>query len=109
MQSTSRLMPLSGTGTPAPDNTPPSTPPTRSPWRLWVVVAVMLLMLAALLAQLIRYQLFPSASEQEAGQAAVMDTRGSIVDRHGAPLVVNRYFFQLTVTPCPHQDTQRAP
>ena len=98
MQSTSRLMPLSGTGTP-PDKSPPPSPPARSPWRLWVVVAVMLLLLAALLAQLIRYQLFPTSLEEEVGPAAVMDTRGSIVDRNGTPLVVNRYFFQLTVTP----------
>ena len=97
MQSTSRLMPLSGTGSQQ-DNTPP-TPPARSSWRLWVVVAVMLLLLAALMAQLIRYQLFPTTLEDEVAPVAVTDTRGSIVDRNGTPLVVNRYFFQLTVTP----------
>ena len=99
MQSTSRLMPLSGTGTPPPENTPPASPPARSSWRFWVVVFVMLLILTALLVQLVRYQLFPTTVEQDPGPAAVMDTRGSIVDRNGTPLVVNRYFFQLTVTP----------
>lgn len=104
MQSTSRLMPSGSAGKPAPDAppppaTPPGNPSGRSPWRLWVVVAVMLLILAALLAQLIRYQLFPTTIEQEEGPTATTETRGAIVDRNGTPLVVNRYFFQLTVTP----------
>jgi cell division protein FtsI/penicillin-binding protein 2 len=102
MQSTSRLMPLSGTGTSAPNDTPPGTPGTpsgRSSWRVWVVVAFMLVILAALVAQLIRYQLFPSKIEEGASAATVMDTRGAIVDRSGTPLVINRYFFELTVTP----------
>jgi cell division protein FtsI/penicillin-binding protein 2 len=59
----------------------------------------MILILAALLAQLIRYQIFPTALAETTGSAAANDTRGSIVDRNGTPLVVNRYFFQLTVTP----------
>jgi cell division protein FtsI/penicillin-binding protein 2 len=66
---------------------------------LWLVVAVMLLILAALLAQLVRYQLFPTTLSEETGPATVEDSRGAIVDRNGMPLVVNRYFFQLTVTP----------
>lgn len=98
MQSTSRLMPLSGTGTP-PDNTSPNTPLNRSPWRFWVVVAFMLVILAALIAQLVRYQLFPYEIEETASAATVDDIRGTIVDRNGTPLVVNRYYFQLTVTP----------
>jgi cell division protein FtsI/penicillin-binding protein 2 len=89
-------MPMSGTGKPSPDNTPP---PARSTWRLWVVVAVMLILLAALLSQLIRYQLFPITLEDDTASAAAMQTRGAIVDRNGAPLVVNRHFYQLTVTP----------
>jgi cell division protein FtsI/penicillin-binding protein 2 len=71
----------------------------RSTWRLWVVVSVMLVLLAAMLSQLIRYQLFPTKLDEGAAPAAVVDTRGTIVDRFGTPLVVNRYFFQLTVTP----------
>jgi len=66
---------------------------------MWLVVVVMLLILAALLVQLIRYQIFPTAIAESSAPAAVADTRGSIVDRNGTPLVVNRYFFQLTVTP----------
>ena len=99
MQSTSRLMPLSGTGKPTPETPPPAPPPVRSPWRLWVVVAVMLLLLAALIAQLVRYQLFPTELEEATAPTEANETRGSIVDRTGMPLVVNRYFFQLTVTP----------
>ncbi len=99
MQSTSRLMPLSDTGTPA-SREYASDSPART-FALAVVGGCCgdALMLAALLAQLIRYQLFPTAEEQTAGPATVMDTRGSIVDRNGTPLVVNRYSFQLTVTP----------
>ncbi len=99
MQSSARLVPMSSTGTPAPETKPPATPPTRLAWRVWVVVAVMLLMLAALIAQLVRYQLFPATLEETTATAAVMDTRGAIVDHNGMPLVVNRYFFQLTITP----------
>ncbi|MCC6453487.1 MAG: penicillin-binding protein 2 [Caldilineaceae bacterium] len=103
MQSTSRLMPSGSTSTSAPNNTPPDTalgtPVARSPWRIWVVVAFMLLLLAALVAQLLRYQLFPSKIEEGTTAATVMDTRGAIVDHNGTPLVVNRYFFELTVTP----------
>lgn len=98
MQSTSRLMPLGSADNPAPDNLPP-TPPVHSAWRLWLVVTVMLLILGALLAQLIRYQVFPTALAETTAPAAAVDTRGSIVDRNGMPLVVNRYFFQLTATP----------
>jgi cell division protein FtsI (penicillin-binding protein 3) len=97
MQSTSRLMPLSGTGKPVPDQLPPV--PERRTWRLWVVVSGMLVLLAALLSQLIRYQLFPTKLEEAAAPATVIDSRGTIVDRYGSPLVVNRYYFQLTVTP----------
>lgn len=98
MQSTSRLMPLVGASTQDPDNKPPVMPPPRSPWRMWTVVSFMLLVLAALVAQLVRYQLFPAADEENAG-AAAMESRGAIVDHNGVPLVVNRYFFQLTITP----------
>jgi cell division protein FtsI/penicillin-binding protein 2 len=92
-------MPVTGTGKPSPDKTPPPAPPVSSPWRLWVVVSVMLVLLAALLSQLIRYQLFPTQLEEETVQATVTESRGTIVDRNGTPLVVNRYYFQLTVTP----------
>jgi len=66
---------------------------------MWLVVVVMLLILAALLVQLIRYQIFPTALAEATGPATAADTRGAIVDRDGTPLVVNRYYFQLTVTP----------
>jgi cell division protein FtsI/penicillin-binding protein 2 len=66
---------------------------------MWVVVAVMLILLAAMVSQLVRYQLFPTNLDEGAVPATTMETRGAIVDRSGSPLVVNRYFFQLTVTP----------
>lgn len=99
MQSSARLMPTGNADTQPPNNTPSPSQPGRSYWRFWVVVAVMLLLLAALLAQLIRYQLFPTQLQQERAPAVVADTRGAIVDSHGTPLVVNRYFFQLIVNP----------
>ncbi len=53
-----------------------------------------------LMAQLARYQIFGADLP---GADPVAQTgpspRGMIVDRNGTPLVVNRYYFQLTATP----------
>ncbi len=99
MQSPSRLIPPGGPPTPPNDENPPINF-TRRTWRVWVVVGGMGVLLAALLFQLVRYQVFPPELEDERAVAAtVADTRGAIVDRNGEPLVVNRYYFQLTATP----------
>jgi cell division protein FtsI (penicillin-binding protein 3) len=66
---------------------------------MWTVVSFMVLVLVALIAQLVRYQIFPSVDEENFVAAEAMGSRGAIVDRNGSPLVVNRYFFQLTTTP----------
>jgi cell division protein FtsI/penicillin-binding protein 2 len=65
----------------------------------------MLLMLAAMLSQLIRYQLFPTELAVEAASAEVSEARGIVLDQSGNLLAVNRYYFQLTVTPA-HIKTQ---
>lgn len=99
MQSTSRLMSPSGNPVPQDDETQP-TSLTRRTWRVWVVVGGLCLLLAILLFQLVRYQLFPPPLDDEnLAPVAVTDIRGAIVDRNGEPLVVNRYYFQLTATP----------
>jgi cell division protein FtsI/penicillin-binding protein 2 len=65
----------------------------------------MLLLLAAMLSQLIRYQLFPTELAAEVAPAEVSETRGIVLDQSGNLLAVNRYYFELSVTPA-HIKTQ---
>ena len=100
MQTPTRLYQASSTAAPMPTTQPPVNSDNRPRWRIFALASVFILLVAWLLIQLLRYQIFPPKIE-EVPVAATSDgsTRGLIVDRHGVPLAVNRYFYQLTVTP----------
>lgn len=91
--------------TPAPAGPDPIVPPPvpaggRS-WRRFAALVVLFCILAlVIIAQLVRYQVFqPALDDVNPMVQPGPSPRGEIVDRHGTPLVVNRYFFQLTATP----------
>lgn len=97
MQSTSRLAAVR----PGHDEDENSINPEERPlWRIWAMVGVFGVFALILIAQLLRYQFFPpEVQEVETAATVDSDARGTVVDRNGTPLVVNRHFFQLTTTP----------
>ena len=99
MQTPTRLIPASSANAPAP--TPPPPPPEQRPRRrIYALAGGFILLTAWLVLQLFRYQIFPPQGEEvPVAETSDQDTRGLIVDRHGVPLAVNRYFYRLTVTP----------
>lgn len=65
-----------------------------------MVIAFFILLGLAVVAQLTRYQVFaPAVAVPPAALPNDPGARGAIVDRNGLPLVVNRFYFQLTATP----------
>jgi cell division protein FtsI/penicillin-binding protein 2 len=65
-----------------------------------VLVTIFCLLGVVLVAQLVRYQLFqPKLDDEILATQEQPNPRGLIVDRNGTPLVVNRYYYQLTATP----------
>ena len=108
MQS-SRLFNSGRPGDPPPDDSQATTQSAalqhgateeRSRWRVYTIVGVFAVIALMVLAQLMRYQIFtPADDDISLVQAQEDKTRGIIVDSTGEPLVVNRYYFQLTVTP----------
>lgn len=68
--------------------------------RFAVLIAILGLLVLIIIAQLARYQIFePDLLDTGPLPQTGPSPRGAIVDRHGTPLVVNRYYFQLTATP----------
>ncbi|RIK58642.1 MAG: hypothetical protein DCC57_00340 [Chloroflexi bacterium] len=82
------------------DPTPPAPAGMRSRRRFAALVVLFCILALVLVAQLVRYQIFePALPDSGALAQTGPSPRGMIVDRHGTPLVVNRYYFQLTATP----------
>ena len=104
MQTPSRLLQASSTAAPMPTTQPTTQSPVdtgnRPRWRVFALAGVFVLLTVWLLIQLLRYQIFPPKIEDvPVAESSDSSTRGLIVDRHGVPLAVNRYFYQLNTTP----------
>lgn len=70
---------------------------TRRLWRVWIVVVVLAALTLVVTGQLVRFHLFalPPATAPVGEHKQV---RGLIVDSGGAPLVVNRTFYEVAAT-----------
>jgi cell division protein FtsI/penicillin-binding protein 2 len=83
-----------------PDDAEPTVIEMRPIARMRTLGVVLSLLTAVLIFQLMRYQVWGGLEVPPAPQIAPESSpRGTIVDRSGTPLVVNRYFFQVTATP----------
>ncbi len=73
----------------------------RPRWRFSVIALCFICLGLIVLAQLTRYQIFGTGqvAAAPAEQTKDQSSRGTIVDAKGTPLVVNRYFFQVSATP----------
>lgn len=109
MQSSDRLRTTESTeSSPELDEQTSGANEIRPRWRIWTIVGVFGALTLLLGVQILRYQLFPPALESPPENTATGNTsRGTIVDRNGMPLVVNRHYYQLTATPA-HINTQEA-
>ncbi|HXF64495.1 MAG TPA: penicillin-binding protein 2 [Caldilineaceae bacterium] len=98
MQATPRLVPPTPSSPDAGTDHPVA--PERPRGRFSLLAALFCLLALVILAQLLRYQLFqPVLAEEEMVIQEEPNPRGVVVDRHGIPLVVNRYYYRLTATP----------
>ena len=83
-----------------PHSAPSETVQKREIWRFWILVFFFGLLAIMVLVPLFVHQVLqfgqalPSGSPHQ-GQPI----RGTIVDRHGAVLAADRYFYQVTTTP----------
>ncbi len=72
----------------------------RETWRFWILVGFFVLLSILVLAPLFVHQVLQYGQALPSGaphQGQPM--RGTIVDRHGAVLAAERYFYQVTTTP----------
>ena len=90
-----------------PHSAPSETVQKREIWRFWILVFFFSLLAIMVLVPLFVHQVLqfgqalPSGSPHQ-GQPM----RGTIVDRHGAVLAADRYFYQVTTTPSHFADDE---
>jgi len=72
----------------------------REIWRFWILVFFFGLLAAIVVASLLVHQVLQAGQALPVGEPHQgQSMRGSIVDRHGALLAADRYFYQVTTTP----------
>jgi cell division protein FtsI/penicillin-binding protein 2 len=72
----------------------------RELWRFWILVFFFGLLAAVVLIPLFVHQILQFGQALPSGMAHQgQPMRGTIVDRHGAVLAADRYFYQVTTTP----------
>lgn len=82
-----------------PTGTPPSNIQQREIWRFWIVALIFGVCAVAILLRLVSYQLFQWGETRPTGQAhAGPPARGVIVDRKGALLAADHFYYQVAVT-----------
>lgn len=79
----------------------------RARWRFWLIAVIFGLVVLLIFLQLFRYQVVGAGERTFATAPQNPPPRGVVVDANGTPLVVNRYFYQITATPS-HLTTQGA-
>ena len=91
----------------------PTAPPAesiqkRELWRFWMLVLFLGALTAAVLVPLVLHQAFQLGVIEAAGLPHQgQSPRGSIVDRLGALLAADRYFYEVSTTPA-HFDDEEA-
>jgi cell division protein FtsI/penicillin-binding protein 2 len=104
MQSTRKTATASSPGNSAPSNQDGLDPAAvfqqeRARWRFWLIAVVFGMVVLAIFLQLFRYQVVGAGERVLPALPQDPPPRGVIVDANGTPLVVNRYFYQITATP----------
>ncbi len=89
------------------DNTMSPSTSGGSRRRFAALIVLFCILGLVLIAQLVRYQIFqPDLPDPSPLAQTGPSPRGAIVDSEGTPLVVNRYYFQLTATPAHFKNTE---
>jgi cell division protein FtsI/penicillin-binding protein 2 len=83
-----------------PHSTPSETVQKREMWRFWILVFFFAFLTIMVLVPLLVHQVLQAGQVPPTGMPHQgQPMRGTIVDRHGAVLAADRYFYQVTTTP----------
>ncbi len=79
----------------------------RELWRFWILVIFFGLLALIVIISLLAHQVLQAGQALPTGAAHQgQSMRGAIVDRHGALLAADRYFYQVTTTPTHFADDE---